>query len=83
MSLADYVARTKHQSIQATGVRPEQLAEAFEQLVLGDDMMLRVGTAVDFRYFDVFVRAAGHGKDQHCQPRVGDLQGTTSGFPMR
>jgi len=46
VSLPDYVARTKHQSIQATGVRPEQLAEAFEQLVLGDDMMLRVGTAV-------------------------------------
>src|ERR1700739_3127360 len=46
VSLTDYVARTKHQSIQATGVRPEQLAEAFEQLVLGDDMLLRVGTAV-------------------------------------
>jgi MoxR-like ATPase len=46
VSLADYVARTKHQSIQATGVRPEQLSDAFEQLVLGDDMMLRVGTAV-------------------------------------
>ena len=46
VSLADYVARTKHQSIQATGVRPEQLADAFESLVLGDDMLLRVGTAV-------------------------------------
>jgi MoxR-like ATPase len=46
VSLADYVARTKHQSIQATGVRPEQLADAFEQLVLGDDMLLRLGTAV-------------------------------------
>jgi MoxR-like ATPase len=46
VSLADYVSRTKHQSIQATGVRPEQLADAFEELVLGDDMLLRVGTAV-------------------------------------
>lgn len=46
VSLADYVARAKHQSIQATGVRPEQLADAFEQLVLGDDMLLRIGTAV-------------------------------------
>src|SRR5207248_11505616 len=29
-----------------TGVRPDQLEEAFQQLVLGDDLLLRVGTAV-------------------------------------
>src|SRR5215813_8015058 len=46
VSLSDYVARVKHQSIKVTGVRPEQLEEAFQQLVLGDDMMLRLGTAV-------------------------------------
>src|SRR5205807_6845941 len=39
VSLADYVARIKHQSVQATAVRPEQLEEAFEKLVLGDDML--------------------------------------------
>jgi MoxR-like ATPase len=46
VSLADYISRTKHQSVQSTGVRPEHLEQAFEQLVLGDDMLLRVGTAV-------------------------------------
>src|SRR6266516_3211290 len=46
VSLADYITRTKHQSVQSTGVRPEHLEQAFEQLVLGDDMLLRVGTAV-------------------------------------
>jgi MoxR-like ATPase len=46
VSLADYVSRTKHQSVQSTSVRPEQLEQAFEQLVLGDDMLLRLGTAV-------------------------------------
>jgi MoxR-like ATPase len=46
VSLADYIARIKHQSVQATPVRPEQLEFAFQQLVLTDDMLLRVGTAV-------------------------------------
>jgi MoxR-like ATPase len=46
VSLSDYVARIKHQSVQTTSVRPEQLEEAFQKLVLGEDMLLRVGTAV-------------------------------------
>ena len=46
VSLSDYVARIKHQSVQTTAVRPEQLEEAFQKLVLGEDMLLRVGTAV-------------------------------------
>src|SRR5260370_42372492 len=46
VSLDDYIGRIKHQSVQATAVRPDQLAEAFQDLVLGDDMLLRVGTAV-------------------------------------
>ena len=46
VSLSDYIARIKHQSVQASGVRPEQLEFAFQQLVLTDDMLLRVGTAV-------------------------------------
>jgi MoxR-like ATPase len=46
VSLTDYVARIKHQSVQSTVVHPEQLESAFEQLVLGDDILLRVGTAV-------------------------------------
>jgi len=46
VSLSDYIARIKHQSVQASGVRPEQLEYAFQQLVLTDDMLLRVGTAV-------------------------------------
>src|SRR5437016_6234726 len=46
VSLADYVARIKHQSVQSTTVRPEQLEEAFQKLILDEDMLLRVGTAV-------------------------------------
>jgi MoxR-like ATPase len=46
VSLADYVKRIKHQSVQSTPVGPEQLEEAFQSLVLSDDMLLRVGTAV-------------------------------------
>ena len=46
VSLADYVTRIKHQSVQASAVRPEQLENAFQQLILSDDMLLRVGTAV-------------------------------------
>ena len=46
VSLTDYVERTKQQSVKATPIRPEQLAEAFVDLVLGDDMLLRVGTAI-------------------------------------
>src|SRR5215472_10148982 len=33
-------------SVEGSGVRPEQLEYAFQQLVLTDDMLLRVGTAV-------------------------------------
>ena len=46
VSLDDYIARVKRQSVAASSVRPDQLAEAFHDLVLGDDMMLRLGTAV-------------------------------------
>jgi MoxR-like ATPase len=46
VSLADYISRIKHQSVQASAVRPEQLEYAFRQLTLSDDMLLRVGTAV-------------------------------------
>ena len=46
VSLADYVSRIAHQSVQASGVRPEQLELAFQELVLTDDMLLRLGTAV-------------------------------------
>ena len=46
VSLSDYVARIKHQSVQSTSIRPEQLEEALQKLVLGEDMLLRVGTAV-------------------------------------
>lgn len=46
VSLTDYVTRIKRQSVQSTRVHPEQLEDAFQQLVLNDDMLLRVGTAV-------------------------------------
>jgi MoxR-like ATPase len=46
VSLDDYVARVKQQSVATSTVRPDQLAVAFQDLVLGDDMLLRVGTAV-------------------------------------
>ena len=46
VSLNDYVTRIKQQSVASSTVRPDQLAVAFKDLVLGDDMLLRVGTAV-------------------------------------
>jgi MoxR-like ATPase len=46
VSLSDYIGRIRHQSVQSTAIRPEQLEEAFQKLVLGEDMLLRVGTAV-------------------------------------
>jgi predicted ATPase with chaperone activity len=46
VSLGDYVAQIKNQSVKGTAVRPEQLHHAFSQMVIGDEMLLRIGTAV-------------------------------------
>jgi MoxR-like ATPase len=46
VSLADYVAQIKGQSVQGTVVHPDQLEKAFKQLVLSEELMLHVGTAV-------------------------------------
>ena len=46
VSLADYINQIKCQSIQGTLIHPEQLEPAFNQLVLSDELLLRVGTAV-------------------------------------
>jgi MoxR-like ATPase len=46
VSLADYVTQIKGQSVQGTVIHPEQLEKAFSQLVLDDELLLHVGTAV-------------------------------------
>jgi MoxR-like ATPase len=46
VSLSDYVSQIKGQSIQGTVIHPEQLETAFSQLVLSDELLLHVGTAV-------------------------------------
>jgi hypothetical protein len=46
VSLADYTARVAGQSVQRTTVKPEDLKRAFETLVLDDDLLRRLGTAV-------------------------------------
>src|ERR1700686_4207183 len=42
VSLDDYIARIKLQSVASSRVKPAQLVEAFQDLVLDDDMLLRV-----------------------------------------
>ena len=46
VSLADYINQIKCQSIQGTLIHPQQLEPAFNQMVLSDELLLRVGTAV-------------------------------------
>src|SRR5215467_2282936 len=46
VSLADYISQIKRQSVQGTVVHREQLKEAFSQLVLSDQLLLGIGTAV-------------------------------------
>jgi hypothetical protein len=46
VSLEDYSARVRRQSLQHTIVEPSQLRRAFEDLVLDDDLLTRLGTAV-------------------------------------
>ncbi len=44
--LADYTARVYAQSVRQTQVHPEDLLRAFHSLVLDDDLISRLGTAV-------------------------------------
>jgi predicted ATPase with chaperone activity len=46
VSLEDYSARVRAQSLQNALVQPKQLERAFQQLVLNDDFLSRLGTAV-------------------------------------
>jgi MoxR-like ATPase len=46
VSLVDYVAQIKGQSVQGTIVHEEQLEKAFSQLVLSEQLLLQIGTAV-------------------------------------
>src|SRR5262249_50745274 len=73
VSLSDYITRIKHQSVQSSGVRPEQLEFAFQQLVLTDDMLLRVGTAGVSGTWMVPLGPPGTGNDRHAQRHHRDL----------
>jgi len=46
VALDDYTARVRAQSVQQTSVRPSDLTRAFSSLVLDDDLLSRLGTAV-------------------------------------
>jgi predicted ATPase with chaperone activity len=46
VSLADYVSQIEGQSVQGTVIHPEQLETAFSPLVLSEELLLHVGTAV-------------------------------------
>jgi hypothetical protein len=46
VSLNDYAERVRSQSVQGTVVEPGDLKRAFENLVLSDDLLMRLGTAV-------------------------------------
>ena len=46
VSLEDYTQKILAQSVQKTPVQPADLTRAFEKLVLSDDLLVRLGTAV-------------------------------------
>jgi MoxR-like ATPase len=46
VSLDDYTSRVRSQSLQRASVQPADLKRAFHRLVLSDDLLNRVGTAV-------------------------------------
>lgn len=46
VALEDYTARVRTQSVQQSTVQPADLKRAFEKLVLDDDLLTRLGTAV-------------------------------------
>lgn len=46
VSLDDYTERVRAQSVQQTRVRHADLKRAFERLVLSDDLLVRLGTAI-------------------------------------
>jgi hypothetical protein len=46
ISLDDYSQRVRSQTVQHTPVKPGDLNRAFEKMVLDDDLLTRVGTAV-------------------------------------
>jgi ATPase family associated with various cellular activities (AAA) len=46
VSLVDYAARVASQSVQQTTIHPSDLARAFHPLILDDDILTRLGTAV-------------------------------------
>src|SRR5260370_1509788 len=46
VSLVDYVAQIKGQRVQGTIVHEQQLEKAFSQLVLNEQLLLQIGTAV-------------------------------------
>src|SRR6516162_7258062 len=46
VSLTDYVSQVKGQSVQGTVINAEQLERAFSRLVLSQELLLSIGTAV-------------------------------------
>jgi len=46
VSLKDYVGRVRQQSVRDFNVRPEDMAQAFEHLVLSEPMLKQLGTAL-------------------------------------
>jgi predicted ATPase with chaperone activity len=47
VSLEEYTERVRSQSVGQTQVRPEDLKRAFDKLVLSDDLLTNLGTAVN------------------------------------
>jgi predicted ATPase with chaperone activity len=47
VSLEEYTQRVRSQSVGQTQVRPEDLKRAFDKLVLSDDLLTNLGTAVN------------------------------------
>ena len=72
VSLKDYSARIKLQSVQNVRIGPKNIQPAFQDMVLDQDMILRLGHC--FWHFDVPVRTHRYRKNQLGDAAASRLQ---------
>jgi len=72
VSFHDYVVRVRSQSVRDFDVRPEEMAAAFEHLVLGENILNQIGTAIVSGTSIVLYGATGTGKTAIAEslPRI-------------
>jgi hypothetical protein len=72
VSLRDYVIRVRSQSVRDFAVRPEEMAQAYESLVLSERILTQIGTAVVSGTSIFLYGATGTGKTAIAElmPRI-------------